>query len=70
MDLEDEVLVEFKKKDQEILAIRELAERERKEKENTQRRFVRFLAEQGNDVEAITRAIGLEAAMVQRLLAD
>ena len=84
MDLEDEVLVEFQKKDQEILAIRELAEQERREKEqerqekeqerqekeDTQRRFVRLLAEQGNDVEAITRATGLEAAVVQRLLAD
>jgi hypothetical protein len=83
MDLEDEVLREFEKKEEEILAMRQLAEQERAQKEEerrqkeqaqretveAQRRFVRFLADQGNDIETICQLTGLAAGVVTRLLA-
>jgi hypothetical protein len=89
MDLEDEVMKEFQKKEDEIVAARKMIEeaqrREKEErnqkeeaqrreaeaqhqKEETQRRFVRFLAEQGNDIATICELTGLEEADVRRFL--
>ncbi len=82
MDLEDEVMQEFQKKEAEIVAVRKLAEREREQKEEAQRekeeaqrqkqeaqrRFVQFLASQGHSVEAISQLAGLEENAVRDLL--
>ncbi|MDX2285805.1 MAG: hypothetical protein NW241_16680, partial [Bacteroidia bacterium] len=45
-------------------------EEERAQKEDAQRRFVRFLAGQGNNTETICQLTGLDEADVRRILAE
>jgi hypothetical protein len=75
MDLEDEVMKEFQKKEDEIVAARKMIEEaQRREEEarireeETQRRFVRVLADQGTSIATICELTGLEEEDVRRLL--
>ena len=82
MDFEDEVLQEFQKKEEEILAMRKLADQqrqqkeeakkregeERQQKEEAQRMLVRLLAQQGHAPEAIARMTGLSEEVIEGLL--
>ena len=75
MDFEDEVMVEFEKKDAQNLAMRQLAEEAQRKQEEAQRKqeeaqrmLVELLSEQGLDAPAIANQTGLGLELVKRLL--
>ncbi|MEM6261011.1 MAG: hypothetical protein AAGI38_00785 [Bacteroidota bacterium] len=82
MELEDEVLQEFQKKEEEIAHMRALSarqqqqiaderkqkEEERKQKEDAQKQLVQLLANQGNSAESIAEITGLSEELIKRLM--
>lgn len=71
MDIEDEVLSEFQRKDQQLAEAQRQVEEERKRAENAQfvnQRLVQHLRSTGLDLAQIVSISGLEEAVVQELL--